>query len=237
MQDLRLAIRCLRIALLLLVCTCGCIDRTRTNSGCEWTRDSAYPLDLTSPADQGHLVADAQLAEELAVRYADAQHKRQFGYQGHGGLIDHGRVYRECLTGLVGVIERSHEVTAGQINRARAQRNPRFDIPVMLSFGAIYALGAMVLSGWLRRKFFDPSQAIGMIVTVGASMMFSALGLQAGAVWTAIWECVRIGNDHLGAGRAARAPWDQHLAGLFVVGIVLFWTVSAFVVRSRAEAE
>src|SRR5919199_2911249 len=69
--------------LLLLVCTCGCIDRTRTNSTCEWTRDSAFPLDLANPDDQRHLVADGQLAEELAVRYADSEHKRQFGYEGH----------------------------------------------------------------------------------------------------------------------------------------------------------
>ena len=40
----------------------GCIGRDRVNSTCEWTGDTAFPLDSQNPAHQQHLVTDAQLA-------------------------------------------------------------------------------------------------------------------------------------------------------------------------------
>src|SRR5438105_2336186 len=121
--------------LVVLACASGCIDRARQNPNCEWTRDLTFPLDLTNPQNRQHLIADAQLAEELAVRYADTEHKRQFGYGGHGGLIEHGRVFRGCLGKMIAVIERTHGVTHEQIDRARAERDRRFDAAVMLAFG------------------------------------------------------------------------------------------------------
>ena len=223
--------------LLVLVCASGCIDRARQNPRCEWTRDSAFPLNLTNPDDRKHLIADAQLAEDLAVRYADAAHKQRFGYTGHGGLIDHGRVVHECMATLVAVIERTHGVTAMEIDEARAERNPMFDVPVILSFVAIYMLGAAAAAVWLRRRFRDASRLVRTIVTGGASIAFSALGIQLGAVYTGIWESVRIGNDHLGGFRLGRPPWTQHLEGVFVAGILLFWIVVGLVSRSARDNE
>jgi hypothetical protein len=46
---------------------------------CARTDDSAVPLDLTTAPGQRHLVADAQLAERIAVRYADGEHTRRVG--------------------------------------------------------------------------------------------------------------------------------------------------------------
>src|SRR5258706_9480862 len=89
---------------LLLVAVPGGIDRSRVNANCEWTGDSSFPIDQQNTAHQQHLVADAQLAEELAIRYADAEHKRLFGYEGHGGLIDNGQLSVGCMATLVDVI-------------------------------------------------------------------------------------------------------------------------------------
>lgn len=59
--------------------------------------------------------------------------------------------------------------------------------------------------------------------------------MQLGAIWTAIWEAVRVGDDHLGTFRAARAPWEQHLGGIFAAGVVTFWIIALVIAwRSRS---
>jgi hypothetical protein len=54
----------------------GCIARDRSNSRCEWTGDMSLPRDQRNPAHQQHLIEDAQLAEELAIRHATGQRNR-----------------------------------------------------------------------------------------------------------------------------------------------------------------
>jgi hypothetical protein len=63
----------------------GCIDRTRVNKACEWTGDTAFVIDWDAPAHREHLTRDAQLAEDLAIRRADAEFDRLYGYEAHGG--------------------------------------------------------------------------------------------------------------------------------------------------------
>lgn len=95
----------------------GCIDRTRVNTTCRWMGDTAFPLDLRNVDHQAHLVKDAQLAEELAIRHADAEFGKRFGIEHHGGLIDGGRFRRECLSRMFHAIEDSHDVASEQIRR------------------------------------------------------------------------------------------------------------------------
>jgi hypothetical protein len=60
-----------RPLLLLTLCTCACgIAPERVNTGCVWTSDAARPLDLTRRTDDDHLLTDAAVAEDLAIRYA-----------------------------------------------------------------------------------------------------------------------------------------------------------------------
>ena len=121
----------------------GCVDRHRGNRTCEWTGDTAFPVDVRNPAHWEHLVGDAQLAEELAIRYADTEFARRYGgAPGHGGLLDQGRVRNGCMNRLVPVIQQSHSVTAEQVERARAGRNPIRDAVVLLLFCPIYVVFA-----------------------------------------------------------------------------------------------
>jgi hypothetical protein len=69
----------------------GCIARDRVNKSCEWTGDTRFTLDPENAAHQRHLIADAQLVEELGIRYADAEFGKRFGVEHHGGLLDGGR--------------------------------------------------------------------------------------------------------------------------------------------------
>jgi hypothetical protein len=89
---------------LLLLAVPGCIDRHRVSVNCEWTGDASFSIDPQDPAHQQHLVADAQLAEELAIRYADREHERLFGTNAHGGLLEGGRVRDRCMSRMVAAI-------------------------------------------------------------------------------------------------------------------------------------
>ncbi len=100
----------------------GCVDRGRANSSCEWTGDTAFGVNPLDVAHRRHLVADAHLAEELAVRYADGEFGRRFGVDHHGGLLDAGRFRRECLDRMLRAVEQHHQVTSTQVGIARAQR-------------------------------------------------------------------------------------------------------------------
>jgi hypothetical protein len=140
-------------SIVLAVAVAGRIDRTRVNSDCEWTGDVAFPIDLQKPSDRQHLIIDAQLAEDLAGRYADVEHGRLTGFAGHGGLIDNGRVVRECMARLSTTIQHTHDVTEADLLDARRQRNRWFDMGVWLSFLPFYWFAASSVFSWIYRRF------------------------------------------------------------------------------------
>jgi hypothetical protein len=207
-----------------------CIDRTRVNKACEWTGDTVFPIDPREPAHWRHLVADAQLAEELAIRHADAEFSRRFGVEHHGGLIDNGRFRRECLSRLFGAIEANHGVTPDQIRVARGQRNGSFDVAVGLLFVPFYVFGAHIICLWLARRFSSDGRSVRRVAMGLASIVVSLLGLQAFRLWGAVWEVVRVGNGHMTGMRLAppnRWP-HQYVGADFLAGVVLFWLVAAY---------
>ena len=207
---------------LLLVCASGCLPRERFNKNCEWTGDSAFHLDLQNPRDQQHLIQDAQLVDELTTRYADFKHKEPFGYEGHGGLLQHGKVANDCLAKLDGIIETSHRVTHEQILDARVRRDWRFDAAVVLSFAAVYALGAIWTCGWLANYFSRDARRVLAAATALSAVVVSGAGVQLLGLWATTAEMLRIGNDHLGPRRGASIPWTHHFGQLFVGGILVF---------------
>ena len=158
----------------------GCIDRNRVNMSCEWTGDTAFPIDPQYVAHRTHSVADAQLAEELAVRHADAEHERMFGSYGHGGLIDHGRVRNECMARLLTTIENNHAVTSEQIAVARGQRSWLFDLAVELLFLPLYCLGAAAFCLALDRRFSSDQPHVWVLASALSSFAASFIGLQVG---------------------------------------------------------
>lgn len=204
----------------------GCIERDRVNSACEWTGDTKFLLDPQRPAHQQHLIRDAQLAEDLAVRYADTEHKRLSSYAGHGGLIDNGRVVKECMARLVTTIENDHFATSQQIQAARGQRNRAFDVAVGLLFLPLYSFGATATCRRVWHRFSSHQRYVGLVAIGLVSLAVSFLGLLLGQLWFVAWELVRIGNDHFGGSRAARSPWDEHAGELFVAGVLLFWFIA-----------
>jgi hypothetical protein len=205
----------------------GCIPRDRVNDRCAWTEVTGVPLDLGNSADWAHLVEDAQLAEELAIRYADAEHGRRFGVAHHGGLLENGRVRQECLSRLFETIEISHDVSSGQILRARGERSATFDLAVVVLFLPLYTWGATIACRRLGRRFGSGERAARFVATALTSVAAALLGQQAFRLWGALWEAFRVGNGHMTSIRgASESAWTRHYVGAdFAGALLLFWII------------
>jgi hypothetical protein len=182
---------------------------------------------------QKHLVADAHLAEELAIRRADAEFGRRFGVEHHGGLIDNGRFRRECLVRMFDAIQSNHRVTSEQIRFARSQRNHIFDLAVVLLFVPIYSFGSAVVCRWLWRRFASDPQYVALVAIGLGSVSISVLGVQCFRLFAAVWEAVRVGNGHMTSMRLATYNrWNHEYVGAdYAIGIVIFWIIAVW--RSR----
>ena len=202
-----------------------CVDGHRDNAGCEWVGDTTFPIETQNPAHQRHLIQDAHLAEGLAVRFADAEHKRLFGTEHHGGLIDNGRVVRECLSRMASEIASHHSVTGGQIEGARATRHRTFDIAVGLLFMPLYWLAATVACRALTRRFSPDERHARMVATALTAVAVALLGCYAFVLWSMPWEGIRVGNGHIGGYRLA--TYRRHSLALVSGGaFLLFWLVA-----------
>jgi hypothetical protein len=60
------------ISLPLLVCFAACTRSDRRNANCQWPQETIISLDLRNPEQQRHISDDVELAEDLAIRYADS---------------------------------------------------------------------------------------------------------------------------------------------------------------------
>lgn len=205
----------------------GCIDRSRINNGCEWTGDLGFPLDQGTSAHRAHLVADAHVAEELAIRFADVEHGRRHGIEHHGGLLDGGRVRNDCLSQMFGAIERSHGVTAAEVQVARAGRNATYDAAVAVLFLPMYALVSLVVTRRVGQRFPRDEPLARWVAVCLASVPVSLLGLQGFRLWGAVWEVIRVGNGHMTSIRAAsRSAWVHHMDGQMFWGMLLFIAIA-----------
>ena len=211
----------------------GCIDRSRVNTSCAWTGDTAFAVDPQNAAQRKHLAGDAQLAEELAIRHADAEYGRRSGIEHHGGLIDDGRFRRECLSRMFQAIENNHGATPEQVQLARGQRNWTFDLAVALLFLPLYLLGAIAASRKLSRRFSADEPFARFVATAAVSVAVSFLGLQCLRLWGAVWEVIRVGNGHMTSIReASRNGWMHHVDGQLIGGILVFWLVALWWFRA-----
>ncbi len=212
---------------LLIAALTACTQHTHPNSNCEWPKETATTaLNPSRPSQQRHLSDDAEFAEDLAIRYADA---RAGPHSGHfEGMAEYGQARDKCMTVLLNVIGSSHSVTEEQVRRSLGHRRASLDLAVILSFVLLFGLAAHLATKRIVRRYSADDGWVGsLVMTAFVAIAGSAFGVLAGEEWSLLLESLRVGSGHLSY-RVERIPWTKHRFGFFLGGLILFWLISGF---------
>jgi hypothetical protein len=181
----------LGILVLALIAISACVRTKGRNADCRWPGE--IPLSKGAPA---HLSADAEFAEDLAIRYADT----------HAGLRTPGWESAEaynaardrCAGSLFEEIARQHGVPAERVSASLGSNRGVVDLAINLPFFLLYLCLASWCGRFIWRKY--PVAEHGWIPgAVMASFMSVALALgctMLGETWALLVETYRIGNGH-----------------------------------------
>lgn len=208
----------------------ACVRRDGRNSDCKWPKEIARLA-----ADGRHLSADAEFAEDLAIRYADTHHGlRTSNYvSGDAYAVARGR----CMGSLFEQIAKEHSVPVTQVSAALGRNRTRIDAAVNLPFALLYCVAAVAAARLLWRKY-PPAEygwISGAVMAVFLSLAFAAGGTMLGELWSWSAETYRVGNGHMSY-RVQRLWWAEHRTGLFAGGVAIFWlAVSATARRMRSN--
>lgn len=213
----------------------GCVRREGRNSDCIWPEINARALDLGRGGDARHLREDVELAEDLAVRYMDAQRQSQSTQL--RPERPPSEVLNTCRNSLLKQISTSHNVSPKEVVQFFGRRSLAIDVTVIFPFFLLYALLAMLLAGWLLRRYPpEESMTAALAMSLLCSLAFGVGGLLLGEQWSITAENIRVGTGHLSY-RVDRLPWVQHRLGFFVLCLALFWSAALvrFLVRARDQ--
>jgi hypothetical protein len=205
------------VVLVTLAAANGCVHGQPRNVACAWpTNTNASP---------GPLWRDALVAEDLAIRYADAHtapHSGQFR-----GFDAYERQRDSCMTALFSIVARASGVSTQAVRNSLTTRPLMLDVVVFLSFGALYAFGAYHV---VRRVLISFPVIDGKVASITAlgmiSLPVSAIAVMLGEWYALTAEMTWVGNGHLSY-RADRVPWTQHRCALFLAGVLIFAAVAA----------
>jgi hypothetical protein len=208
--------------LFLIFCLGACAGRARINSNCTWT-----------PQTNAALRDDAELAEDLAIRYADAHRGHRSGH--YAGAARYASARDDCMASLFALVARDHGVTVDDVRAALLRRPPLVDAAIIGAFLTLVAAGAVMLAGWMFRAF-EVTTGVALTTALAVAAVPAGIaGWIAGELWSAAIEMMRLGNDHMSY-RAMRSPWSRHSAIFFLVCIALFSAaaVARFSARRRS---
>lgn len=192
----------LALTVSLTVSLTGCIDRTRVNDSCRWSDRVSGPLDLSTQQGREHLRVDAEIANELMVRYGDAHVRHRPDLQ---------RPYREqCRRDLIDSIIARHDVTRAQFTAAERDRVWWADL--LLVFLPMAVLAAIATAFITRRicRSFDPEDRVVAGATAALlAVLATGLALAVTNVWAFSVEGWRLNDGHV-SNRAFLIPIVTH---------------------------
>lgn len=226
--DMRLCV--FSAALLVSLTIVGCMRREGRNADCKW------PAEISGrSADARHLSADAEFAEDLAIRYADTHYGlRTRGYV--SGEV-YGAARDRCMASLFEQIAKEHRVPVGLVSGALGRNRGRIDLAINLPYVLLYGLAAIAVARFIWRKY-PPTEhgwIPGAIMALFLSLVIAALSMMLGEIWSWVAESYRIGNDHMSY-RVQRLWWVRHRTEHFAGAVTAFWlAVAAIGLRTRSH--
>jgi hypothetical protein len=211
--------------ILILFAASSCVRRDGQNADCQWPGEN--PLQNASAI---HLSADAEFAEDLAIRYADK----------HFGLSVPGDVYvaerDRCMVSLFEPIAAQHGVSTAQVAGSLGRNRLHIDLAVNLPFAILYLLAAWfcVRLIWRRYPPAEIGWAPGLMMTLFVSLALATGCVLLGEMWSWITETYRVGNDHMSY-RAVRLVWRRYRPEMFAGALASFWLAAAIAARGQAR--
>jgi hypothetical protein len=172
------------------------------------------------------LYYDAEFAEDLAIRYADAQAGPRSAH--FEGFAQYGRTRDQCMAQLFSEVASRHGVGEDQVRGALAARPVAIDAMIAVPYVLLYILASnAIISVIHARGRHDELSSASRVMITYSSLVTSAAGVLLGQAWWGVAESLRLGNGHLSY-RTDRNPWAHHYAILFIAGLVLYWFVLKF---------
>jgi hypothetical protein len=204
------------IVLVVLATSHGCIRRDGRNSTCRWPGETSR-----HPASPSHLSADAEFAEDLAIRYADTHYGLRTPNYVSGEV--YGSERDRCMNSLFHQIAVQHgipvELVSSALGRNRARIDAAVNVPVGLCYLFATWLGVQLI--WRKYPPAEHGWIPGTILALFVALMMAGGCVMAGEVWSSFAETYRIGNGHMSY-RAGRLWWARHRFELFVSALAVF---------------
>lgn len=202
---------------LVIVSVVGCVRREGRNSDCKWPDETA---DYSTGS--WRLGADAEFAEELAVRYADAHYGPRtpdfVSFNRYAAARD------RCMEGLLAQIAGEHSVPVERVSGAFGRNLAYIQAAESLSFVLVCCFAAIATARKILRRYPPAEQGWvpGALMVSFVSLVFAVGSTMLGELWSLTVESSRIGTGHMSY-RAQRLWWGQHRILLFVALLVVFW--------------
>jgi hypothetical protein len=225
-----LRVRIAWIAALLCVPFSSCLSLPRLNSACLPLEDPRRSLDLRTRAGQVHLIHDADFAEELAVRHADATRGKRSGH--FVGDAEYHRTRLSCLNSLVDTIARTHGIPSDDVRAAVGRRTLTADILVFSTCLALFALLIAPLAQKVSSRFAADGPQVQLVALTLSSLGAGIAGVWLGHLWTGANEMARLGTTHMSYRGLRGGPWSHYSATLFAGSLIVFCVLACAALRS-----
>jgi len=201
----------------------GCVRRDGRNSDCRWPEEAPV-----QPLSARHISADAEYAEDLAIRFADAHFGRHSPNPSEGYPAERDA----CRDRLFGEVAKEHGIPVTQVANSLARNRAYIDLAELLPFALFYGLAAILgaLIIWRRYPPAEDGWTSGIVMTLFISLAFAATSALLGEVWNWVVEGHRIGNSHMSY-RAERLFWPNHRFELFIAALLIFWLAAILEAR------
>ncbi len=225
-RRIRIVLKSVATLIAMVFVLCGCVRSDGRNSDCRWPEEAA-----NHSASGRHLSADAEFAEDLAIRYADAH----FGRHSATPSENYEAERDACRDRLFAEVGKEHGVPVQQVSDSLGRNRAYIDVAELLPFALLYGLVAIVAARkiWRRYPPAEDGWTPGIVMALFVSLALAATSALLGEVWNWIMEGHRIGNSHMSY-RASRLFWHGHRLELFVAALLIFW-LAAMLAPRRAR--
>jgi hypothetical protein len=215
-----------------LLVSAGCLGFNK-DSNCRWPADhQARALELSVASDRRHLADDAQFAEDLAIRHADASRGRGSANRDVG---EYRRIREQCKAELYAAVAAQHSVPPEVVAAAVGDRREWLDAIMIACLAIGFIAVARLASAFMLRGALADSRALAAGMILAAAIVAGVAAVMAGGMFIGLIESVRVGNGHMSY-RVDRLPLRHRPMETFAAAAICFISVAAVqFARKRAN--